>query len=365
MKRLIGFLLITAVAVLIAAMLQMPFANLGNIVIVAPPYRVDTSVQTALIAVIIFLIGLYLLARLLVAILGIPQRVRLFRRKRLQDRRLRTLSGLITDFLEGRFARVIKASGQLQAQADLQKDAPRALSASMAIAASAAHQLRDPALRDDLLVRLKEVETNVLRQDPLIAPLLEAQFAVDERKGAKALSALSPLTRGDRRHVHTLRLALKANQLQENWEEVLRISKLLENRKAIHEVAAARYKEQVARAWLAADRHRDARLMLESAINQQWDSGLCMLYAQCDDRPKEQLSQLEAWLQHHPLDPELNWALGRLCQRQQLWGKARMHLEASLRQKPMAQTHRALAEIAESLGEKETAAIHWKAAAQL
>jgi HemY protein len=235
----------------------------------------------------------------------------------------------------------------------------------MAIAASAAHQLRDPTLRDELLSKLKTVEAEVLRQDPLIAPLLEAQFAVDERKGAKALAALVPLTRGDRRHVHTLRLALKANQLQENWEEVLRISKLLENRKAINLVEAARYKEQVARAWIKADRHKDARRMLESAIDQHWDTGLCMLYAQCDDSPKEQLSKLEEWLQRYPLDPQLNWALGRLCQRQQLWGKARMHLEASLRQKPMVQTHLALAEIAESLGEKETAAIHWKAAAKL
>jgi hypothetical protein len=41
-----------------------------------------------------------------------------------------------------------------------------------------------------------------------------------------------------------------------------------------------------------------------------------------------------------------------------------MHLEASLRHRPMVQTHLALAEIAEALVDPETASFHWKAAAR-
>jgi len=362
MKRLISLILLIGVAVILAVAIDLP---LGNISILAPPYRVDMSLQAAIVSVIMLLILFYLVLRILAAIVGIPNQIRLFRRKRQQDHQLKTLATLITDFLEGRFARVIKITQAVKAEETFLKSSPRAVSAAIALGASAAHELRDPYLRDSLLAQLKAIEEAGHKTDPVIAPLLQAQFAVDEHKGAAALSALEPLTRGDRRHVHTMRIALRANQQEKNWQEVLRITKLLENRKAINTVTAARYKAQVAQAWIAAGQHHEARKLLEAAINQEWDSGLCMLYAACEDNPKEQLAKLELWLQRRPQNPELNWALGRLCQRQRLWGKARMHLEASLRQKPFAQTHRALAEIAESLGEKETAAIHWKAAANL
>jgi HemY protein len=362
MKRLISLIFLIGLAVIAATAIDLP---LGDISILAPPYRIDMSLQVAIVGAIMLFVLFYIALRFLAVIAGIPNRIRLFQRKRQQDHLLKTLATLTTDYLEGRFARVLKTAKEVKSQQDLVKSSPRAVSAAIALGARAAHEMRDPYLRDSLLTQLKAMEESGHKTDPMIAPLLEAQFAVEEHKGAAALTALAPLTRGDRRHVHTMRIALRANQQEEKWDEVLRITKLLENRKAINLVSAARYKGQVAKAWIAAGRHHEARKLLETAINQEWDSGLCMLYASCEDSPKDQLAKLELWLQRRPQNAELNWSLGRLCQRQQLWGKARMHLEASLRQKPMAQTHLALAEIAESLGEKETAAIHWKAAAQL
>jgi HemY protein len=45
---------------------------------------------------------------------------------------------------------------------------------------------------------------------------------------------------------------------------------------------------------------------------------------------RRHLERAESWLQQHPGDPGLLLALGRLCMQQELWGKARSYLEASL-----------------------------------
>jgi len=361
MRRLLGLIILWALAVGAGLVLSRTW---GNVTLWLPPYRVDMSLQSAVITLAAAVLILMLVIWIVSGIFGIPDRVRQYRKKRIEERRLRTLADLVIEFLEGRFTRAFKTAKALREQPMLD-GAPQTLTAAMAMGASAAHQLRDIELRDQWLSDLQAFEAGRRDADPVIAPLLKAEFALDERKGAQALSALAPLTRGDKRQIHILRLSLRANQQQGNWQEVLRISRLLAARKAIRPIEAARHTQQVAQAWISEGQHQQARQLIESSLESQWDSGLCTLYGQCEDNAKEQLGKLEGWLSKHPQDAELHWALGRLCQRQQLWGKARMHLDTSLRYKPTAQTQRALAEIAEALEQKETAAIHWKAAAQL
>jgi len=360
MKRLLAFLVVVGLAVGLAMVLELTW---GNVTLWLPPYRVDMSLQTAILMLLLALIITLVTARIVAGVLDIPDRVRRFRRRRLQEARLRTLSDGIVNYLEGRFARAIKSATVLADDPALARDVPSAPLAASAIAASAAHQLRDSTLRTRWMASIPTQSAE--GEARTLAALLEAEFALDDRDGAKALAALSPLTKGDRRHVHTLRLQLRASLLQGQWDEVLRLTRLLENRKAIPGVGALQYKRQVVRAWIETQRHQEAIDLIESTLKQSWDSGLAMLYGQAQGNPRDQLARLEQWLVRHPMDPELNWSLGRLCQRQKLWGKARLHLEASLRVKPMVATHLALAEIAEVLAENETAASHWKAAAQL
>lgn len=360
MTRLLSVLMLLVLAVGLAMVLQVDW---GNVTLWLPPYRVDMTLQTAVLLLLGALAVTLLMARLTAGVMGIPERVRRFRRRRLQETRLRTLSDAVVNYREGRFARAIKSASAIADDADLANDAPSAQLAASAIAASAAHQLHDIGLRDAWVNRASS--RMVGDEAKTLAALLEAEFAVDDRRGDRALAALLPLTKGDRRHVHTLRLQLKANLLESRWDEVLRLSRLLENRKAINTVGALHYKREIARAWIKANRHEEARQLIERTLKTSWDSGLAMLYGRVQGNARDQLARLEQWLVAHPMDAELNWSLGRICQRQKLWGKARMHLEASLRVKPMVATHLALAEIAEALSEKETAALHWKAAAQL
>ncbi len=360
MKKLFVLLLLIGLAVLADMLFGLTD---GNVTLWVPPYRIDLTLQAAIIGLLVLVILLLIVGRFLGLLLSLPSRLRQFRRRRTQATRLRSLSELIVDYFEGRFARAVKSAKSIQEDRDLLEEVPHAVAAATAIAASAAHQLRDSNLRDQLIMALRQhTKTG---DEQALAGLLEAEFAVDDHRGGRALASLAPLTRGDRRHVHTLRLALKANTQESNWEEVLRLTKLLENRKAIAPIVAIHYKRLVVQAWIESARYEPAIELIESTLKSNWDSSLAMLYGRCLGNAKDQLVKLELWLQQHPSDAELNWSLGRVCQRQRLWGKARQHFELSLRLKPMIATHFALAEIAEALSEKETAALHWKAAATM
>ena len=55
------------------------------------------------------------------------------------------------------------------------------------------------------------------------------------------------------------------------------------------------------------------------------------LYAAIESQaPREQLSVAEGWLAQHPNSAVLLLMLGRLCLRNQLWGKARSYFEAAV-----------------------------------
>ncbi|MCJ8170511.1 heme biosynthesis HemY N-terminal domain-containing protein [Atopomonas sediminilitoris] len=100
----------------------------------------------------------------------------------------------------------------------------------------------------------------------------------------------------------------------------------------------------------------EAEKVLLKAIDKDYRSDLVALYGQV--RGADALKQLkvaEGWLKSHAQDAELLLCLGRLCLRNQLWGKAREYLEASL---SFASLPHAVAELARLLvaeGDREGA----------
>jgi HemY protein len=355
--------IVLALALLVGAALALEL-DWGQVVLWLPPYQVELSLQAAVLALLVLLILTLAVTRVLALVLDLPARLRRYRMRKVQAKRLKILSLAITQYFDGSFVRSIKSSKELLGDLDLLKDAPAAISAANVIAACAAHELHDTEQRAQFLQALKSGAGADKSVDANLPALLEADFLVRDQQGDKALAVLAPLSKSEKRSIHSLRLALKAHQQCKNWEEVLRITRLLENRKALPSIAALRLKHAVARAWIEQGRHDQAIALIEAVLKKEWDSGMALLYGRCQGKTAEQLGFLEPLLANHPQDPELHWALGRLCQRERLWGKARMHFDASLRAKPMAATHVALAEIAESLAENETAAFHWKAAAK-
>jgi HemY protein len=91
-----------------------------------------------------------------------------------------------------------------------------------------------------------------------------------------------------------------------------------------------------------------------------------VLYAQC--RPADatrQLEQAESWLKEHNQDAKLLHALGILCERQQLWGKAQTYLEASLALDNTWRTQVVLGELLARLDRNAEATPHLAAALKL
>ena len=81
--------------------------------------------------------------------------------------------------------------------------------------------------------------------------------------------------------------------------------------------------------------------------------------------PTRQLEQAERWLAQHNQDATLLYALGVLCERAQLWGKAQTYLEASLALDDRWRTHVALGELLARLGRDGEANAHLAAALKL
>ena len=110
-----------------------------------------------------------------------------------------------------------------------------------------------------------------------------------------------------------------------------------------------------------------ARAQTERLLEERWDSGLARLYAYCAesvDEARACLHNAESWLERQPRDAGLLFALGQLCRRTELWGKAQSYLEASLGLKPEVDTHLALAHLFDTLERRNDAQRHYRAAAE-
>jgi len=118
-------------------------------------------------------------------------------------------------------------------------------------------------------------------------------------------------------------------------------SKLAEGEQRNPKIARA-----AARSFMALGGDREAAELLARSLEREWDSELVALYAQ--SRPADgapQLEQAERWLAKHPQDATLLYALGVLCERAQLWGKAQTYFEASLAIENSWRTRVALGEL--------------------
>ncbi len=132
------------------------------------------------------------------------------------------------------------------------------------------------------------------------------------------------------------------------------------------EIPRALHREPVlvgcyARHLLALGEMQRAEQVLREALQQHFDVTLVRLYGQVTgSEPAQQLSQAESWLTAHAQNAELLLALGRLALKNELWGKARSYLEASLGIESRAETCCELGNLLKQLGEEESAAEYYR-----
>ena len=142
-----------------------------------------------------------------------------------------------------------------------------------------------------------------------------------------------------------LQQAEDARRVQRLWGEIPRGMRANERLVLAH-----------ARALIRHEAHELAEQDLRRRLDAEWSSELAGAYGEIKPRDMPAaIRHAESWLAEHPEDAALLLALGRLCRKAKLWGKARSYLETSLGLSESRQGWLELAEMLEELDEKEAA----------
>jgi HemY protein len=374
--------------------------NDGYVLLVLPPWRVELSLNFFIVLLAGgFAVG-YGLLRTIINTLRLPQAVRAFRERKRSEKAARALREAVLQLFGGRYGHALKNAATSFAAGEA-----RALSAL--VAARAAHALRDHARADEWLKRAAEHDAEAHPKGASFGAhaarlMTEAELAVNSRRFDLALAALEALQEGSGRHIAALRLGLRVHRGLGRWDDVLRAARQLEKHRALTPEAAAplklrahlenlrgkegdaaaltaywqsvpaderrmpRLAAAAARALIAAGEGSAAQRIIESSIEQEWDSELAELYG--TSRGGDVLSRIaraEKWLAQQPQDARLLLALGRLCREQQLWGKAQSYFEASLALQASQDAYAELAALLDQLGRDEEANRVYRSAAEM
>ena len=222
--------LVTLIIVLAAAVAFSLAARYGEgyAVVVYPPFRIEISLTLVLLGLVALFAVLHGLLRVTAHTVRLPSYVAAYRRRSRAARGQSALRDAWQAFLEGRFGRSEKFASKAY-------DLDEAPGLAALLAARSAHQLHDAERRRIWLARA-EGAAGASRNARLATA---AELALDERRFEEAGEILRELHATGARHVATLRLLMRAEQGLQNWDEVLRLLRLLEKRGAIAPEPAA------------------------------------------------------------------------------------------------------------------------------
>jgi len=208
---------------------------------------------------------------------------------------------------------------------------------------------------------------------------------------AAAMNHLAGILEREPRHLQALRLFIPLQLQREEWAEAARRLKALRKHgqtnagdtalwtvKAYTELLAeaddARRVQRLwgeiprdlranqnlalayARALMQSGAHELAEQDLRRRLGAQWSPELAAAYGELELRDiPAAIRHAESWLAENPEDGALLLALGRLCRKAKLWGKARSYLETSLGLEESRAGWLELAGMLDELDEKEAA----------
>ncbi|WJF91049.1 heme biosynthesis protein HemY [Paraburkholderia bonniea] len=388
-RGLIWLALLFAVAVALATLGRF---DMGQVLLIYPPYRVDLSMNLFVVGLVVLFIVLYMLLRIVRNIWGMPRRVAAYRARARVAKAHAALREAINNLYAGRFSRAEKSAREALADAGNK-------GAAGLIAANATQQMHEYGRRDEWLAGIDAADWQEARL------MAMADMRADAHDADGALAALGEIQSGQGgKRIHAQQIALRAQQQLKHWAEVLKLVRLLEKREAIHPAVAVRLRQLAAENLLRERRHnaqallelwhslsaverhsprladlaaellialnrpQEARKIVEEALAHNWDARLLRRYPETAGGDALPLIQkAEGWKKTHPDDADLLFALGRLCLHQQLWGKSQSFLEAALKladNEPLKiRSHRALAKLHEQLGDAAKASEHYRESA--
>jgi HemY protein len=379
MRNLIVLVLLTALAVGLSLTANV---NPGQVAIFFNPYRIDLSLNLAILLILFGFLLFYGLLRAVNVAIKLPDRVREFKKNRQRESAHYALCSSVIDFHEGRLSRVEKWAAQAQ---NHELDGH----AAAFIAASAAHQLLQYDRRDKWLDLLFKNQGATIRA----AQILAAQCFEQQGDYAKAQQMIELVLKGNRRNLRAQQLSIKIHRSLGNWSEVLRTSRLLINRvpspegttwdaliTEVYQNLIARGSQSVATLWqlwrqatpkelgvlevlrnfavgfARAGAPIYARNLIEEALEKEWRDELVQLFAEIFyAQPASAIPTLLKWQNQQPQALSVYRALALLSAASQDWVAAAKYFEYIMSASPSAHVAASLVQAYEQQGLNEKA----------
>ncbi|MGH8442469.1 MAG: heme biosynthesis HemY N-terminal domain-containing protein [Nevskiaceae bacterium] len=346
----------------------------GYVLVAWRHWILETSLPGLVAAVLLGLGVLYGAARGLVALLRLPVTIRETLAQRRAQRAQQSFESGLMKLLEGQWA---SAEVELVRRA---ADHPTP-ALNYLLAARAAQRAGIAVRRDQYL----ELAAKTGEGPGFATQLLRAELLL-EQNPAGAVPVLQDLRRRDPAHPYVIELLARALARAGSWEPLRQLLSGVEApralpqaqyrelyahalRESLAEAAASARLDGVKALWesapapvradagvrrayvrglarLGAD--TEAAAQIAQMLGAEWDGALVAVYGELEGLdPVTQLSAVEQWLNQQGEQAELLLAAGRVCMRNQLWGKARSYFDGALRLQPTPAAFLALARLCE------------------
>lgn len=229
------------------------------------------------------------------------------------------------------------------------------------------------------------------RKQKFLVELTRSRILIQNENYSEAKDVLVDLLKRRRRHPQVLEMLSRCYRELGDWDALLKLIPAMQKARVIDEGKAEKLRELAAigemnrcrnaqdlqAGWNALPRalkkspgvirgFADRAVILgspeltepviRSSMKDAWSPELLVPYSEPGpDDSSRRLKQCEKWLLNHPDDALLHLTLGRLCAREELWGKARQHMIRSLEIEPTVAGYDSLGQLLERKGELEVA----------
>ncbi len=157
--------------------------NSGYVLVVAPPYRIELSLNLLVAVLLALLFIAYFVVRLAVITIRLPTEVSDFRARRRREKAHAAMMDGLRAYFEGRYAKAESASA-----AALEMDqSPEAAAINAMVAARSAHELRRYSQRDEFISKAESSAPD----ETTLRVMTHAELLLDERRPEEALKILA------------------------------------------------------------------------------------------------------------------------------------------------------------------------------
>jgi HemY protein len=385
MRWLFGSLLILIFAVSIGLL---AYQDAGYVLIARGYQTLEMTLSLFVVALVGGFIVVYLLVRLAVSGWHMPASFRAWRARRRRRRARRDTNRGLVELAQGNWA---------QAERYLLRSARHSEIPLLNYlsAARAAQKQNASSRRDDYL----SLAHQSMQGAGFAVQLTQAELQLVQGQLEQSLATLMQLHASSPKHPHVLYLLARIYQQLRSWGDLKDLLPALRKYDVLSPAAYQRLERIVHRELLTIATQRgkpdslraswqhvpkqlrhdvdmvrhyvrclliveasdDAEQLLRDAIRRYWDLDLVYLYGIIESSdPVRQLSSAESWLKGHENNPVLLLTLGRLCKRNQLWGKARSYLDASIGIRPSSDSYKELGQLLEHLQEADKAKDYYR-----